>query len=604
LAFVLVMTPATTLSAATLTQRNRDADEKVAEALRDETKDANAHHDGLLFLALEQAPDHAPARWHSGYVQQYGKWLRFDELPELNAKDTRYAAYRIARDKAKDTVEDQLALADWCAKRKMPDQERAHLTKVLALDPNQADARRRLGFRQVNGAWLSEQESAEADREAQQTAAAIKEWSPRLVEIRDGLLHSSEQRRKAAEERLRAINDPVAVAAIEVVFCRHSETMAHHGVAGLAGIPGHEASLALARQAVYSPSETVRQAAAEKLKDREMFGYVPAMLSAISGQIQGKAGLYTAPNGRLVYRHTFVREGHETNEVSVFETEYRNTVLSGESPAEIAASRQALNWQRQMDAAMKAQALELNVAQQNAAIQQLNGRVCQALAVATGAKLEATPDAWWKWWNERNEVFYPDGKPVRAVYRRTEVAYADPLSNGYQPATPSTGPTQTEVSPASLSRARYECLVAGTSVWTDAGPVPIERILPGDRVLAQDAETGELAYKPVLRTTIRAKGPLVKIRADEATIRSSGGHPFWVSGRGWVKARDLLPGMPLHAVDGTLQVYSVEDGGAEQTYNLIVADFHTYFASEAMVLSHDNTIRQPTNAIVPGLAGR
>jgi hypothetical protein len=33
----------------------------------------------------------------------------------------------------------------------------------------------------------------------------------------------------------------------------------------------------------------------------------------------------------------------------------------------------------------------------------------------------------------------------------------------------------------------------------------------------------------------------------------------------------------------------------------VVADFHTYFVGEAKILSHDNTIRQPTNAVVPGL---
>ena len=158
--------------------------------------------------------------------------------------------------------------------------------------------------------------------------------------------------------------------------------------------------------------------------------------------------------------------------------------------------------------------------------------------------------------------------------------------------------------PTPFRGGRYECLVAGTPVWTNAGAVAVEKIRPGDMVLSQNPETGELGYKPVLRTTIRAAGPLVKIRADEAAIRCSGGHPFWVSGSGWVKAREMKAGMPLHAIEGTLQVYSVEPEDNAKTYNLIVADFHTYFAGRAMVLSHDNTIRQPTDAIVPGLVKR
>ena len=43
--------------------------------------------------------------------------------------------------------------------------------------------------------------------------------------------------------------------------------------------------------------------------------------------------------------------------------------------------------------------------------------------------------------------------------------------------------------------------------------------------------------------------------------------------------------------------------GLEATYNLIVADFHTYFVGEGKILSHDNTIREPTVALVPGLKG-
>jgi len=35
-----------------------------------------------------------------------------------------------------------------------------------------------------------------------------------------------------------------------------------------------------------------------------------------------------------------------------------------------------------------------------------------------------------------------------------------------------------------------------------------------------------------------------------------------------------------------------------------VADFHTYFVGEALILSHDTTPNEPTNALVPGLVER
>ena len=106
-----------------------------------------------------------------------------------------------------------------------------------------------------------------------------------------------------------------------------------------------------------------------------------------------------------------------------------------------------------------------------------------------------------------------------------------------------------------------ECLVAGTPVWTDAGPRPVEQLQVGDRVLSQDPNSGELAYKPVLRTTEREPEPLVKFEIGGEAIQCSGGHPFWVSGEGWVKARHLKSPLRLHAVTGSHVIESVEQTG-------------------------------------------
>src|SRR5262249_24466505 len=64
--------------------------------------------------------------------------------------------------------------------------------------------------------------------------------------------------------------------------------------------------------------------------------------------------------------------------------------------------------------------------------------------------------------------------------------------------------TESYSPPVSFERTMHECGVvmvryascfpAGTPVLTQTGSVPIESIKPGDRLLAQDAATGELAY--------------------------------------------------------------------------------------------------------------
>ena len=131
--------------------------------------------------------------------------------------------------------------------------------------------------------------------------------------------------------------------------------------------------------------------------------------------------------------------------------------------------------------------------------------------------------------------------------------------------------------------------------------MPIETIRVGDVVLSQDIESGELAYKPVLRTTIRPMERLVKIRVGNESFETSGGHLFWVSGEGWVKSRKLESGMVLHTAGGPSRVSQVEEGPTAVTYNLVVADFNTYFVGEQKLLSHDNTVRRATSAVVPGL---
>ena len=152
-----------------------------------------------------------------------------------------------------------------------------------------------------------------------------------------------------------------------------------------------------------------------------------------------------------------------------------------------------------------------------------------------------------------------------------------------------------------------DCLAAGTTVWTLEGQKAIEKVRVGDQVLAQDADSGELAYKPVLATTVRPAAPLMKIDLGSnggGIIRTSGGHLFWQSGQGWAKARDLKAGASLHTAQGVVNVRQADRVESEPTYNLVVADFHSYFVGDNLVLSHDNTIREQTNATVPGYVGR
>ena len=107
--------------------------------------------------------------------------------------------------------------------------------------------------------------------------------------------------------------------------------------------------------------------------------------------------------------------------------------------------------------------------------------------------------------------------------------------------------------------------------------------------------------KPVLKTIINPGKEIFRLRTKNETLEVTGGHVFWVSGKGWIKARQLQPAMRLHTLKGTVDLLAVDRHGKQDTYNLVVADFHSYFVGKEKILTHDNTIRSPTDCIVPGL---
>jgi hypothetical protein len=66
-------------------------------------------------------------------------------------------------------------------------------------------------------------------------------------------------------------------------------------------------------------------------------------------------------------------------------------------------------------------------------------------------------------------------------------------------------------------------------------------------------------------------------------------------------AKFLTAGDILHRANGLVVVESIGEAPSERSYNLVVDEFATYFVGEQRLLVHDNTMRKPTQAIVPCL---
>ena len=574
------------LIAATKAERRQQATKLVKQALHNEIYGGLNERAELLKAAHQIDTQYAPAQWHQGCVQYQNKWVDAKQLPELLKEDPRIALYIKQRSQARDTINGNLELADWCHKKGLTEQERAHLTRVLDFDDNHRSARIRLGFRQINGQWVTPAQIQQAQQRVAVDRKNFSTWGPRLEKLRKQFRNGSPAQREAARQRILAINDSAAIVALEQILARDSEPAALLAIETLHRLSDYEATRALARIAITSPSAAVQEQTAAYLKERNPDDYVPALLSCMYTPVNSRMMITPTRDGQLMYRLMFIREGQDQNELGVLATNFRRQSRPGGD------SDETLN-RTLAGTLMAAMNRERRVMRQNFQTQTLNNRICATLNNSLEQKLAPKPEAWWSWWNETNEVFIPGNKPTNSIYRAETVVVSDRdgSAGGGAQGSGSSGPPQ----------GRFDCLAAGTLVWTWQGQQAIETIHVGDLVLSQNPETGELSYQPVTRTTVRPAGETVKIHYGKHHLETSGGHLFWVSGDGWVKSRNLKSGMQLHTMDGVVPVQFLETGSKVKTYNLIVDGHHTYFVGAGRVLSHDNSVRQSTNAVVPGL---
>ena len=551
--------------------RALSADQLVEEALHYRLYGEDEQSQKLLERAIELDPAHETARWHLGYLRQDGRWVKAEQAIVENQLAETLRQYYRARETFRNTVVGQMQAADWCRDRDLPNQERAHLTKVLEIKPDHEPALLRLGFEPVRGGWASREEIQAAEDAAEAQRVAMERWRPRILRNRAEMLKVSHSKRLKARDALLAIDDAEAIGAIEELLSNESQWHAEIVLEVLKNMTHPAASISLARHAVYSPWHKVRQQAARYLGKRPYEEYVPAML----------ATMQTRVDARVATQRT--RRGYETSLLLVRETQ------------------ESFDRQRYSDIRPTAE-MAVAIHRDNARIALRNQMIAEALNVATDQELSAEPHAWWNWWDDHNEVYVEGNKPVRDFSREAELARIDRIQDFWQQEQQRDAQRWIESDiRSSIPQRRKDCLAAGTPVWTSRGKVAVELIQAGDMVLSQDEATGELDYKVVLRTTIRPEEELIRVHTGEESFMVSGGHPFWVIGRGWTKARELTSGMTLHTLHGTVQISGLSPGREERTYNLIVADFNTYFIGDSRTLTHDNTTREPSNLVLPGM---
>lgn len=572
------------------TEDSRDATQLVVAAFEAEAQGDFAARERLLQEATHTAAA-AVARSHLGMIDVGTKqpdWKTIDESVASAASDPDLPRYEKVRRQTSDTAAGNLELARWCLSRKMHDQARAHLTRLLEFVPDHAAARAALGYVRVGDNWMSSREvrrlQALAAAKSESIARHRKTLAPLVIKLRS----KAPRDREAVSAEFLALRDPTMVGAIEATLDSPEAFTSRLLVDWMGQVDTVESSLVLARCSLLHPDEEVRTRATERLVTRPLHDFVPELLGMLSSPITMMIQPSYDPQGRLVgYRQAFGRESMDEKDVQVIDREFQR-VIDGGDLAQIMAADAGAEAMIRQQAQAEVQSRRREMERQNEWIQRVNDRISAVIARVSGRLLAPVAADMWQWWDEYNETEYQKYK-------------TDRLRRSYSVSTVSISAPPASAPPASTP----ECFVAGTPVVTRSGLKAIETILPGDAVLNRDLATGVLRWKPVLKATTRPPAPTIAVTLEAAgraaeTFRCSTGHLFWVSGKGWRKASELKANDVLHAARTPVRIAAVEPQPIAQTHNLEVADAPNYFVGRGMILTHDVTPRETNRQAFPG----
>ena len=83
------------------------------------------------------------------------------------------------------TVDSQAALARWCRKNKLADEERVHWQIVLQLQPGNPEAIQGLGLKPYAGMLLTQSQIQQVKVQVQKLGKAVDRWRPLVIQWRN-----------------------------------------------------------------------------------------------------------------------------------------------------------------------------------------------------------------------------------------------------------------------------------------------------------------------------------------------------------------------------------------------------------------------------------
>jgi hypothetical protein len=607
-----------------------------------------------LGIALELAPDNPAVHGLLGQVFDNGEWRMPQAVVENYVTDpeakTNLTTYRARREKIPDTAQAHWQLAEWCEENGLAAEAKAHLAAVVRLNPSREEAWKKLGYQKPKGRWTTPDLATAIRVEADQQRKADSHWRPQLEKWNSGLARKT--KRDEVGAAMAKVNDPRAVPSIWKVFVVGGAAEQERAVRLLAQIDSPAASRALASLAVMGSTERIRGRAADALLKRDPREFAATLIGVIRDPIEfevrevlgpGKPGelyvkgeranrrffyeappplatlrpsdivgvdAYGLPVANRVVGYALEPASAATNPLLMGQPDLSNAsqvlgkylgpqgtalgqkmyqnqqaaanlgnVMGGGfgqgfmMPLTVPIPVGQLMMQAQQKAAASREQLLADVAaldRYNADVNGVNDRATEALRAALLETHGPKRKDWIKWWSNLIETSTNPSPRAREPAKKDDPA----------PKAPST-------------RAMLPGFRAGTPVWTLSGLRPVETLRTGDRLLAQDSETGKWSYQSVFAIHNSERQPIMKLTIGSASIETTALERFWVAGKGWVMAGDLKPGDATRSLSGLRRVTAVENAGAFPVYHVQLSEGPGIAVGEFGILAHDEQTARP-----------
>lgn len=235
--------------------------------------------------------------------------VRREDIESIKRRRLVLEEYEVLRRKVDDTVDAQWELAQWCLNKRLADERRTHLERIVELNPQHAEARRALGHQLHDGVWMSRDEymksrgqvlyrgryvfpqELEQIKENRATEEAEREWYKK-VKMWYGWLDSDRaERRNEAVDELKAITDPHAIPALAKQFRDHPDIDYREFYIGILGnMQGREALQALLYQAVFDAKPVVRTAAIAAIPEERTEEAIQALVRGLKSDLRVVVG--------------------------------------------------------------------------------------------------------------------------------------------------------------------------------------------------------------------------------------------------------------------------------------------------------------------------